>query len=154
MGRSSTRPSPAAQREAREDAAEALAEAAASSRHAGRLTVADVVRRIDAGPKGAKTIAIFDFDGTLIAGYSAGPFFQAQLRKAEFGPLDMAEAMTAIARSVAGAIEMQALLAQAIGKWKGKREEALEALGEKIFDKHLSDRVYPEMVAILMAHRR
>ena len=64
--------------------------------------------------------------GTLIAGYSANAFFQAQLRKAEFGPLDMAEAMTAVARSVAGAIEMQELLARAIGKWKGNIREKVQ----------------------------
>ena len=154
LRRSSTGPNASVQDEAREDAAEALAEAATSRRHARKLSVADVVRRIEAGPAGPKTIAVFDFDGTLIAGYSASAFFQAQLRKAEFGPLDMAEAMTAVARSVSGAIEMQQLLAQAIAKWKGKREDALERLGEKIFDKQLSDRVYPEMVAILMAHRK
>ena len=119
LRRSSTGPNAGAQDEAREDAAEALAEAATSRRHARKLSVTDVVRRIEAAPKGPKTIAVFDFDGTLIAGYSAAAFFQAQLRKAEFGPLDRAEAMTAVARSVSGAIEMQQLLAQAIAKWKG-----------------------------------
>ena len=140
--------------EAREDAAEALAEAAISRRTATKLDVAQVVARIEAAPTGPKTIAVFDFDGTLINGYSASVFFEHQLRSREMGAMDLADAMSAMARSVTGAIEMQDLLAQAIGKWKGKREDALETLGEKLFDKKLADKVYPEMVTILMAHRK
>lgn len=154
MGKSAAGPGAADRAEAREDAAEALADAATSRRSATRLDVAAAVKRIEAAPRGPKTIAVFDFDGTLINGYSAGVFFQHQLRRREMGAMDLADAMTAMARSVAGAIEMQDLLAQAIGKWKGKREDALEALGEKLFDKVLADKVYPEMVAILMAHRK
>ena len=47
----------------------------------GPVSVADLVMRIEAGPQGPKNIVIFDFDGTLIAGYSASAFFQAHLRK-------------------------------------------------------------------------
>ena len=154
MSRASTGPAPADRAEARDDAAEALAEAATTRRHSTRLSVADIVERIETGPQGPKTVAVFDFDGTLIAGYSANVFFQHHLRKREYGALDIADAMTAMARSVAGAIEMQEVLGQAIGKWKGKREAALEELGEKLFDKALSDRIFPEMVSILMAHRK
>ncbi|MDP3677454.1 MAG: HAD-IB family hydrolase [Novosphingobium sp.] len=154
MGKFAAGPDAADRAEAREDAAEALADAATSRRSATRLDVAAAVKRIEAAQQGPKTIAVFDFDGTLINGYSASVFFQHQLRRREMGAMDLADAMTAMARSVAGAIEMQDLLAQAIGKWKGKREDALEALGEKLFDKVLADKVYPEMVAILMAHRK
>ena len=154
MARKPSGPGAAERAEAREDAAEALAEAATSRRSATRLDVAQVLERIEAAPAGPKTVAVFDFDGTLINGYSASVFFQHQLRSREMGALDLADAMTAMARSVAGAIEMQDLLAQAIGKWKGKRKDALEALGEKLFDKALADKVYPEMVSILMAHRK
>ena len=154
MGKNASGPAAIDRAEAQQDAAEALAEAAASRRSATRLDVTQVIARIEAAPAGPKTIAVFDFDGTLINGYSASVFFQHQLRRREMGALDLAEAMTAMARSVAGAIEMQDLLAQATAKWKGKRVDTLEALGEKLFDKALADRVYPEMVTILMAHRK
>ena len=146
MVKNASGPGAADRLEAQQDAAEALSEAATTRRSATRLDVAQVVARIAAAPPGLKTIAVFDFDGTLINGYSAAVFFQHQLRQREMGALDLAEAMTAMARSVAGAIEMQDLLAQATAKWKGKREDALEALGEKLFDKALADKVYPEMV--------
>lgn len=154
MGKTATGPGAADRAEARMDASEALAEAATSRRSATKLDVAQIVARIEAATPGPKTIAVFDFDGTLINGYSASVFFQHQLRSREMGAIDLADAMTAMARSVTGAIEMQDLLAQAIAKWKGKREDALEKLGEKLFDKALADKVYPEMVTILMAHRK
>ena len=154
MGKNAIGPNAATRSEAREDAAEALTEAATSRRSATKLDVAQVVARIETAPPGPKTIAVFDFDGTLINGYSASVFFQHQLRSREMGAMDLADAMTAMARSVAGAIEMQDLLAQATAKWKGKREDALDALGEKLFDKALGDKVYPEMVSIMMAHRK
>lgn len=118
------------------------------------VSVADLVKRIEAGPQGPKNIVIFDFDGTLIAGYSASAFFQAHLRKGEYNAFDLAGAGVAIWQSVAKAIEMQELLGKAIAKWKGKNEGELALLGEKIFDKTLSDKVYPEMVTLLLAHRR
>lgn len=120
----------------------------------GPVPVADLVMRIEAGPQGPKNIVIFDFDGTLIAGYSASAFFQAHLRKGDYNAFDLAEAGVAIWQSVAKAIEMQDLLNKAIAKWKGKKEAELVALGERIFDKTLSDKVYPEMVTLLLAHRR
>lgn len=125
-----------------------------SATRQGPVSVADLVKRIEAGPQGPKNIVVFDFDGTLIAGYSASAFFQAHLRKGEYGPFDLAEAGVAIWQSVAKAIEMQDLLNKAINKWNGKKEAELVALGEKIFDKTLSDKVYPEMVTLLLAHRR
>ncbi|MFN5781940.1 MAG: HAD-IB family hydrolase [Novosphingobium sp.] len=131
----------------------------ATTRQAGArtsrvLSVQDLVRKIEEGPHGPKTVVVFDFDGTLIAGYSAAAFFQAHLRKLEYNAFDLAEAGVAIWQSAAGAIEMQDLLNKAVGKWKGRKEADLLELGEKIFDKTLSDKVYPEMVTLLMAHRR
>jgi hypothetical protein len=79
------------------------------SRH-GPISVSDLVKRIESGPQGPKNIVVFDFDGTLIAGYSAGAFFQAHLRKGDYNAFDLAEAGVAIWQSVAKAIEMQDLL--------------------------------------------
>lgn len=131
-----------------------MAATARSRSRKGPVSVAELVKRIEAGPQGPKNIVIFDFDGTLIAGYSTSAFFQAHLRKGDYNAFDLAEAGVAIWQSVAKAIEMQDLLGKAIAKWKGKKESELVALGEKIFDKTLSDKVYPEMVTLLLAHRR
>ncbi len=43
------------------------------------MSVADAIAAIEAGPKGPKIGAFFDFDGTLIDGYSAAPVFPREV---------------------------------------------------------------------------
>ena len=45
------------------------------------MPVADVIAAIEAGPKGPDIGAFFDFDGTLIDGYSATAYFTDRLRR-------------------------------------------------------------------------
>ena len=39
-------------------------------------TIENLLQDIEASPKGPKIAAIFDFDGTIIAGYSATAFIR------------------------------------------------------------------------------
>ncbi|MBD3729380.1 MAG: HAD-IB family hydrolase [Sphingomonadales bacterium] len=143
-----------ARRAAKAKAGAAIAADRASHHEAAARNVEDIVAAIEAGPQGPKTVVIFDFDGTLIAGYSANVFLQDQIRKGQVGPQDLADLATAAWKSVAKAIEMQELLEQAIGKWGGRSDAEQAALGEKLFEKAICDRIYPEMARILAAHRR
>ncbi len=45
----------------------------------------DAIAAIEAGPKGPDIGAFFDFDGTLIDGYSAVAYFTDRLRRREMG---------------------------------------------------------------------
>lgn len=147
-------PSQKAQDKVRKQADEALAEARSGYFPKPKiLSVDDVLKRIAKAPKGPKTVVIFDFDGTLIAGYSANAFLRHQLMKGDFKPTDLIDVMNATWKSVTKSVEMQALLEEAIGKWGGRRDTDLMKTAEKIFDKTLSEKIYPEMVKILMAHR-
>ena len=49
------------------------------------MHAADAVAAIEAGPKGPDIGAFFDFDGTLIDGYSAVAYFADRLRRREMG---------------------------------------------------------------------
>ena len=44
-----------------------------------------LIEQIETGPEGPHIGAFFDFDGTLIDGYSAAAFFKARLRKGDIG---------------------------------------------------------------------
>jgi phosphoserine phosphatase len=57
---------------------------------------ADTIAAIEAGPKGPDTGAFFDFDGTLIDGYSATAYFTDRFRRRQMGLREAA----AIARVV------------------------------------------------------
>ena len=49
------------------------------------MQAAEAVAGIEVGPKGSDIGAFFDFDGTLIDGYSAVAYFADRLRRREMG---------------------------------------------------------------------
>ena len=48
---------------------------------------AERLRAIREAPPGPGTIAYFDYDGTVIEGYSAGAFYRKRLREVDVGPV-------------------------------------------------------------------
>ena len=54
-------------------------------------SVNQLLSAIDQAPEGPRVAAIFDFDGTLIAGYSAVAFIREQLRRGDLSPRQFAE---------------------------------------------------------------
>ena len=52
-------------------------------------TVAGLLEEIERAPQGPEVGAFFDFDGTLIAGYSAGAFYQDRIRRFEPTPSEL-----------------------------------------------------------------
>src|SRR5688572_20042509 len=94
-----------------------------------RALLADIAT----GPEGPEVGAFFDFDGTLIAGYSAEAFVLDAIRRRKVDPRTMA-------RSVLAGLDMQlrgrdvtALMEIAAEAGKGRREEALVELGQRLF---------------------
>jgi putative phosphoserine phosphatase / 1-acylglycerol-3-phosphate O-acyltransferase len=109
---------------------------------------------IDAGPEGPEVGAFFDFDGTLIAGYSAEAFVLDAIRRRKVDPQTMV-------RSVLAGLDMQlrgsdvtALMEIAAEAGKGRREEALIELGQRLFRERVAGTVYPEARAVVKAHQR
>ena len=51
----------------------------------------DLKAAIDAAPKGKKIVAFFDFDGTIIEGYSAGLYLKRLFKERSLSPRDYVE---------------------------------------------------------------
>jgi putative phosphoserine phosphatase/1-acylglycerol-3-phosphate O-acyltransferase len=109
---------------------------------------------IDDGPDGPEVGAFFDFDGTLISGYSAEAFVLDAIRRRKVDPQTMV-------RSVLAGLDMQlrgrdvtALMEIAAEAGKGRREEALIELGQRLFRERVAATVYPEARAVVKAHQR
>src|SRR5215470_16869810 len=56
---------------------------------AGPWSEEDLIADVEAGPKGPQIGAFFDFDGTLIDGYSLSAFARHHLRSLEVSPGDL-----------------------------------------------------------------
>jgi len=104
-------------------------------------------------PRG-RTAAFFDFDGTVIAGYSIVAFLKERVRNRELGLRDVTRTAVSLAQSALGQIDSRELIARGMHEWSGRRLADLEALGERIFERELCARIYPEIRALVADHRR
>jgi putative phosphoserine phosphatase/1-acylglycerol-3-phosphate O-acyltransferase len=105
-------------------------------------------------PSATRIAAIFDYDGTLIAGYSILAFLKERVRRRELGAADLLRTAVSVAQSAFGQIDSRELISRGIHEWNGRRLADLEALGQRLFERELRDRIFPEMRTLVEEHRR
>jgi len=120
----------------------------------GRAPLPHHLAEIEASPHGAATAAIFDFDGTLIPGYSILSFVAERVRQREIGLAEVGRTARMLLEAAAGAATQRDMIEQGMAEWRGKRVRDMEALGERIFRRDLEPDLFPEMRDIVDAHRR
>ena len=113
-----------------------------------------LLSEIEAGPDGPEIGAFFDFDGTLIAGYSAEAFVLDAIRRRKVDPQMMVRSLLAGLDMQLRGSDVTALMEIAAEAGKGRREEALVELGRRLFRERVAGTVYPEARAIVKAHQR
>ena len=84
----------------------------------------DVVAEILKLPDGPEIGALFDFDGTIISGYSIFAFFEEQLRRGHMSPRDLVELVTVMASYGIGVLGYPALMLAASQFLRGVSEES------------------------------
>lgn len=112
----------------------------------------DVISSIEAAPEGPQVGALFDFDGTLIAGFSATVFLKEQIRRGEMSPQEFLEMLSALAQFSLGGMGFSGLLSTAAQFMRGVREADYIAFGEELYEQQIARRVYPESRALVKAH--
>ena len=70
----------------------------------------DVIAEIMQSPKGPEVGALFDFDGTLISGYSAVTFIQEQVRRGNLSVRELMELVSAMASFGIGRMGFSAMI--------------------------------------------
>jgi putative phosphoserine phosphatase/1-acylglycerol-3-phosphate O-acyltransferase len=141
--------------------AEPIAEppAAAAAKRAPRAprkisARAGSIEEIEQGPSGKSIAAIFDYDGTLIAGYSALDVAQMRIMRGQVNAQELLGLAMLGARGVLGLAGFKDLIAFTGANWKGRQERELMIEGEKLFKARILDRLYPEMKRRLEAHKK
>ena len=109
---------------------------------------------VAAGPDGPEIGAFFDFDGTLIAGYSAEAFVLDAIRRRQVNPQTMVRSLLAGLDMQLRGSDVSALMDIAAEAAKGRREETMLELGRRLFRERVAGTVYPEARAIVKAHQR
>ena len=90
----------------------------------------DEIRQAPAGPEVG---AFFDFDGTLIDGYSAGALYSHRVRNRELGLGELIHTVRAMSGGTLAEAEFLSLVNRGFASWGGRSVEELEALGEQLF---------------------
>lgn len=112
----------------------------------------DVLAEVESLPEGPQIGAFFDFDGTVIAGYSAISFLREQLKRGDLSPLEFAELAIAMTKFGMGNAGFSAMMVVTTQFMKGYSEENYVQLGKELYQKHIAKLIYPESRALIKAH--
>ncbi|MDJ0710961.1 MAG: HAD-IB family hydrolase [Woeseiaceae bacterium] len=114
----------------------------------------DVVAEILELPDGPQIGALFDFDGTIISGYSATAFIQEQIKRGNLSVRELVELIGAMASFGLGQLGFSAMMIANAQFLRGIREDSYANFGEELFGSHIARQIYPESRALIEAHLR
>jgi putative phosphoserine phosphatase / 1-acylglycerol-3-phosphate O-acyltransferase len=118
------------------------------------VSLAEAVADVLAGPSGPAVGAFFDFDGTVIHGYSARDFYRYRLRRLDLGPIEAAQTLVLGLRGVTSEADFERFVALGFAAWAGRSEDELAELGERLFAQQIAGRLFPEAWQLIRAHER
>ena len=109
---------------------------------------------IRCSPTGPEVGAFFDFDGTLIHGYSAGALYSHRVRNRELGITELLHTLRSMSGGTMAEAEFLSLVNRGFASWGGRPMEELEALGEQLFSRQIAGDVFHETWRLVKAHQR
>jgi len=112
----------------------------------------DIIAEIMQSPEGPEIGAFFDFDGTLISGYSAVTFIQEQVKRGNLSVRELMELVSAMVSFGIGKMGFSAMMIAASQFLRGIREDSYANFGQELFESHLARQIYPESRALVQAH--
>lgn len=115
-------------------------------------SIKELLRDIEASPDGPEIAAIFDFDGTLIAGYSATVFIREQLKRGDLKPREFVELMAAMSNFGLGNLGFSGMMAINAQFMRGIEEDTYIEVGEQLYTRQIARLIYPESRALVDAH--
>ena len=116
-------------------------------------TVDERVAAIHAATSGPQIAAFFDYDGTVISGFSAKDFYEHRFRHFEIGVPEIVRTLLAARKGINSEQDFAEFLEISLGAWGGRPIEELEELGDELFKHHIASRLHLEMWEIAEAHR-
>lgn len=105
-------------------------------------------------PAGPQIAAFFDFDGTLIDGYSAVAFLEDRARRGDISLSEAAKLLRTGLDARAGRADFNHFMRVGVQSFRGHDARTLSRLGDRLLRGTLGGLLFPEMLEILAAHRR
>ena len=117
------------------------------------MSLSTLLQNIADAQPGPETCAVFDFDGTIISGYSATAFLKDQIARGEMSPADLVQLTHAATRFGIGSLGFSALMAVHAQYLVGRSEADYIANSERLFRRAIAKLIYPEARQLIEAHR-
>lgn len=114
----------------------------------------DVTHEVDRSKRGRSTAAFFDFDGTLIAGFSVASLLKRRVLSGQMPLAEGLDQLLAILNYGLKVSEFPDLLEETAASLKGVWDDDFRELARDVFTKDVSAAIYPESRALVEAHRR
>lgn len=113
-------------------------------------TIAEIL----GSPEGPGVGAFFDFDGTLIAGFSAAAMAGDRWRERDISLGELAKSLKVGLRIGAGLADMHELMRVSVQAWAGRSDDDMTEIGDRVFVQKVLDTIFPEAMEIVAAHQR
>ncbi len=114
----------------------------------------DLTAEVEAAPAGPKVGAFFDFDGTLISGYSARAFVEDRLRRRQVPTRELLRGVGAALDMALRGGDVTGLMEVTARSSRGEPEADLIAVGQRLWKGRIAGMAYPEARALVQAHQR
>lgn len=111
------------------------------------------ITAVKAGPSGSQIGAFFDFDGTLIDGYSAAAYFIDRVRRRQTGWREIVDMLSLMTRGDLSETEFEDVIRKGVLDWAGQTDDENKALWQRLFKEKFSDWLFPEAWRLVLAHQ-
>jgi HAD superfamily hydrolase (TIGR01490 family) len=114
----------------------------------------DRLAEVRNAPRGRVVGAFFDFDGTIINGYSALTMMEQRARRREMTPLEMARLGLVGLEAAVGRSDFEQFMRVGVRAFRGRDAGDIDELGERLLRTALGGALYPEAWQLVTAHRQ
>ncbi|MEU4689900.1 HAD-IB family hydrolase [Actinoplanes sp. NPDC023714] len=117
------------------------------------VTADELIAAIRTSPRGPRVGAFFDFDGTLVQGYTADALFHDQIRRGHLCGLHLARCVLAAGHSLLSG-DPHRLGRAGFPALRGRTVASVTLEAQQLFASRIAGQIRPEVRDIVRAHRR
>ncbi|MEU3623210.1 hypothetical protein BS329_16980 [Amycolatopsis coloradensis] len=112
------------------------------------------LEEIEQGASGPRTAAMFDFDGTVIRGYSVEAFLRRRLRALPVDPHLLAGVVLSRLRTDWSETDVSKFVRTVAKALAGMPEQTAEKIAGQVLERDIAARLFPDAWRLILAHRR
>lgn len=114
----------------------------------------EALHRVEQSADGPETGAFFDYDGTLIDGFSAGAYFMDRLQRREVNRKELLEMIRLMRKGDLSEAEFGEVIGKGVLDWVGRSEAEMRELWGRLFRERIGTTLFPEAWRLVRAHQR